>query len=125
VKLSVLQRCLLCGRRECTRGVGAKEMLVAWLSVLERCLLCGRRECTRGVGAEERFLVWLSVLKRCLLCGKRGCTRRVGAEEMLGALAVTRYYFHHQYCMVYGIHKRGAVGRAPAAKWACNSIAIG
>ena len=46
--------------------------------------------------------------------------RRRGARLTDRApLAFTRYY-HHQYCMVYGIN-RGAY----IAQWPCNSIVIG
>jgi len=34
-------------------------------------------------------------------------------------------YGNHQYCMVYGIQKRGRWGGACIAQWACNRIAIG
>jgi len=39
-------------------------------------------------------------------------------------LAFTRYC-QRQYCIVYGIQRRGRWGGACIAQWSCNSIAIG
>jgi len=49
---------------------------------------------------------------------------RERGSEGARILAFTRYY-HHQWCMVYGIKGRLGRGGAYIAQWSCNNVVTG